>query len=88
MRKNYTFQEKIRALTVTAIGLTEDAAPIQSIMLYDYDADEKRSKLNSALDKIKDTFGKDVIKPAVILDENKMPKNTQKETILPGMMHK
>jgi len=86
--KNYTFREKIRALTVTAINLSDECAPIQAMLLYDYDADEKRSKLNSALDDLKNTFGKEIIKPAVILDENKMPKNQQKETILPGMMHK
>ena len=88
LKKNYDFREKIRALTVTAINLTDECAPIQAMMLYDYDADEKRSKLNSALDDLKNTFGKEIIKPAVILDESKMPKNAQKETILPGMMHK
>ena len=86
--KNYSFQEKIRALTVTAINLTDEDAPIQALLLYDYDADQKRSKLNSALDDLKNVFGKEIIKPAVILDENKMPKNQQKDTILPGMMHK
>ena len=88
LRKNYSFLEKIRALTVTAINLTEETTPVQAIMLHNYDADEKRSKLNSALDDIKSAFGKDIIKPAVILDESKMPKNTQKDTVLPGMMHK
>ena len=86
--KNYSFREKIRAITVTAINLKEKNAPMQSIMLYDYEADEKRSRLNSALDDLKNEFGKEVIKPAVILDENKMPKNEQKDTVLPGMMHK
>lgn len=88
LRENYTFQEKIRALTVTAINLKEDDAPMQAMMLYDYEADEKRSKLNSALDDIKNIFGKEIIKPAVILDESKMPKNKQTDTVLPGMMHK
>lgn len=86
--ENYTFKENIRALTVTAIHLNEEHTPVQSVMLYDYEADEKRKKLNSALDEIKNTFGKGAIKPAVILDENKMPKNSHKEIVLPGMMHK
>jgi len=88
LRENYSFKEKIRAITVTAIHLNEEGAPVQSVMLYDYEADEKRKRLNSALDEIKNTFGKGAIKPAVILDENKMPKNSHKEIILPGMMHK
>jgi len=88
LRESYTFREKIRAITVTAIGLTEEDAPLQAMLLYDYAADEKRNKLNSALDELKNTFGREIIKPAVILDESKMPKNSQKDTVLPGMMHK
>ncbi len=88
LRENYTFREAIRSITVTAVGLKEEDAPLQAMLLYDYEADEKRSRLNSALDEIKNTFGREIIKPAVILDESKMPKNTQKDTILPGMMHK
>lgn len=86
--KNYTFREKIRAVTVTAINLSEESTPVQSIMLFDYSAQEKRSRLNSTLDKLKSEFGKDIIKPAVILDEHKMPKNRQADTVLPGMMKK
>ena len=88
LQENYRFREPIRAITVTAINLNEESAPVQSILLYDYDAETKRKKLNSALDEINDTYGKGSIKPAVILGETKMPKNTQKEVVLPGMMHK
>lgn len=86
--ENYKFREKIRAITVTATGLKNEDAPLQTMMLYDYASDDRRNRLNSALDEIKSTFGKEIIKPAVILDESKMPKNTQKDTVLPGMMHK
>ena len=88
LRQNYTFREKIRAITVTATSLGEENSPIQAMLLYDYAADEKRSRLNNALDDLKNTFGKEIIKPAIILDENKMPKKTQEDTVLPGMMHK
>ena len=85
---NYNFRDSVRAITVTAIGLKDEDAPLQTMLLYDYGADDKRSRLNSALDEIKSTFGREIIKPAVILDESKMPKHTQKDTVLPGMMHK
>lgn len=88
LRQNYTFREKIRAITVTATSLGEENSPIQAMLLYDYAADEKRSRLNNALDDLKNTFGKEIIKPAIILDENKMPKKAQEDTVLPGMMHK
>ena len=86
--ENYDFKKCIRALTVTAIHLSQGGAPVQAILLHDYEKDERRSRLNSALDEINDEFGKGSIKPAVILDESKMPKNSHKEIILPGMMHK
>ena len=86
--ENYNFRDSVRAITVTAIGLKDEDAPMQTMLLYDYDADDKRSRLNSALDEIKSTFGREIIKPAVILDESKMPKHTQKDAVLPGMMHK
>ena len=86
--ENYNFKDKIRAITVTAIGLNEENAPVQADLFHDYAADDKRKTLNSTLDHIKNAFGKDAIKPAVILDESKMPKSTQKEVTLPGNMHK
>ena len=86
--ENYKFREQIRALSVTAINLCDKDTPTQSIMLHDYEADTKREKLNTALDEIKNTFGKGSIKPAVILNETKMPKDSHKEIVLPGMMHK
>jgi DNA polymerase-4 len=86
--ENYKFREQIRALSVTAINLCDKDTPTQSILLHDYEADSKREKLNTALDEIKNTFGKGSIKPAVILNETKMPKDSHKEIVLPGMMHK
>lgn len=88
LRENYNFKDKIRAITVTAIGLNEENAPMQADMFHDYEKDEKRKSLNSTLDSIKNTFGKDIIKPAIILDESKMPKGGPKEAVLPGNRRK
>ncbi|MBO5313413.1 MAG: DNA polymerase IV [Clostridia bacterium] len=88
LKSNYLFHDPIRAITVTATGLTQADAPVQRDMFHDYGADDKRKRLSSALDSINDTFGKGAIKPAVILSESKMPKSSHKEIILPGMMHR
>ena len=88
LKKNYNFKDPIRALTVTAINITDENSPIQAIMLYDYGADEKRSKLNSALDDLKNTFGKEIIKPAIILNENKMPKSRRTNKLPPEILPK
>lgn len=88
LKKNYPWVFKIRALTVTAIHLENSSAPLQQSMFYDYSEEEKQKKLSSAIDIIKDTYGKGAILPATVLDEKKMPKKRQEDTVLPGMMHK
>ncbi len=85
---NYPWHFKIRALTVTAISLVSESAPVQQDMFYDYERENKQKRLNSVVDTIKDTFGKGAILPATVLDEKKMPKNKQEDTVLPGAMHK
>ena len=85
---NYNWRYKIRALTVTAIYLESSQAPTQSDMFYDYEKEEKQRRLGSVIDSIKDTYGKKAILPATVLDERKMPKGKQEDTVLPGMMHK
>ena len=86
--KNYSWFYKIRALTVTVNHLESSETAFQQDMFYDYSKDEKQRKLCSAIDSIKDTFGKGAILPATVLDEKKMPHKKQEDTVLPGMMHK
>ena len=77
----------IRALTVTAIKLESEETVEQIDMFYDYESAEKKKRLSKVIDDIKSEFGSDSIKPAVILDEEKMPKKEQGK-VLPGKMHK
>ncbi|MBO5356960.1 MAG: DNA polymerase IV [Clostridia bacterium] len=77
----------IRALTITAINLENENANEQISMFFDYESRDKREKLNKVLDLIKSEYGKDAIRPAIILDEDKMPKKEQGK-VLPGKMHK
>ena len=87
LRKHHDPRRGIRALTVTAISL-ESARDIEQIdMFYDYEAIERQNKLNEVIDLIKNEYGKDAICPAVILNEDKMPKKEQGK-VLPGKMHK
>ena len=88
LSKNYPWIFKIRAITVTANHIESQSSPIQQDMFYDYSRDERQKKLSRAIDIIKDTYGKGAILPATVLDEKKMPKKKQEDTVLPGMMHK
>ncbi|MBO5339289.1 MAG: DNA polymerase IV [Clostridia bacterium] len=88
LKKNYPWVFKIRALTVTAIAIETTDTPVQQDMFFDYEKQDKRKKLGETINDIKDTFGKSAILPATVLDEKKMPKKRQEDTVLPGIMHK
>lgn len=87
LKSKYEPRHIIRALTVTAINLEEKNANEQISMVLDYEKREKSERLSRAIDDIKNEYGKDAIKPAIILDEDKMPKKEQGK-VLPGKMHK
>ncbi len=88
LTKNYPWNNKIRAITVTAISIETNDTPVQQDMFFDYEKDEKKKKLTSTIDKIKDTYGKSSILPATVLDEKKMPAHEADRATLPGNMKK
>lgn len=88
LNKSFDWRTKIRAITVTAISIEQDGAPVQQDMFFDYEKEDKSKRLGSVINDIKDTYGRGSILPATVLDEKKMPKNRQEDTVLPGMMHK
>lgn len=87
LKARYDPMHIIRALTVTAINLESENVNEQISMFFDYEAREKRERLNKVIDEIKIEYGKDAIKPAIILDESKMPKKEQGK-VLPGRMNR
>ena len=87
LKKHYDPMQIIRALTVTAINLEDEDANEQISMFFDYEEREKREKLNKVIDEIKREYGSAAIKPAIILDEDKMPSKEQGK-VLPGKMHR
>ena len=87
LKSKYNPMHIIRAITVTAINLESEDANEQISMFFDYEARDKRERLKKVIDEIKGEYGKDAIKPAIILDEDKMPKKEQGK-VLPGKMHK
>ena len=80
----YKWHKNIRALTVTAIELENNDAPRQLNMFVDNEKSDKRMNILESIDNIRDKFGKKSILPCVVLGEKKMPKDRDKEIILPG----
>ena len=58
--------DPVRALSVTGMGLVSDNAPEQLLLVPDETA-EKREKLETVIDEIKNRYGEDKIKPAGIM---------------------
>lgn len=58
--------DPVRALSVTGTGLVSDNAPEQLLLVPDETA-EKREKLETVIDEIKNRYGEDKIKPAGIM---------------------
>ena len=83
----YLWHNSIRSLTVSAIQLESVDTPTQLGFFCDAVAHEKRERLNHTVDRIRDSFGKKAILPAVILDEAKMPRGENREIIMPGFMY-
>ena len=76
----------IRALTISAISLENADNTEQTIMFFDYEKQDKRKALNIAMDTIRERYGKGVVKPCVILDEDKIPKTNHDDVIMPSYM--
>ena len=83
----YGWRNPIRSLSVSAIGLQSVDTPTQLGIFYDNVAYERRQRLNKAIDAIRDTYGKNSIVPAAILDEAKMPRGKKQDIIMPGYMY-
>ena len=86
LKENYPWHFKIRALTITAISIETSDTPVQTSMFFDFDKEEKKKRLSSAIDDIKNTYGKASILPATVLDEKKMPSHEADRATLPGNM--
>ena len=74
LKENYTWEKPVRALTVTATGLVPKTSAVQTNLFFDAEKADKREKLCKSMDVIRERFGKKAVVPAVILNENKMPK--------------
>lgn len=87
IKAKYDWHTPIRAITVSAIRLERADSPIQPFLFYDYRKIEKINRLERAVDGIRERFGKYSIQPAIILNEKKMPKDYDRDIIMPGFMY-
>lgn len=72
LKRRYRWQKPVRAVTVSAIRLESADAPDQ---LSFFQTDDKRERVETALDAINGKFGEGAIRPAALLGGNKLPHN-------------
>lgn len=83
---NYHWEKNVRSLTVTAINLEKAEEPTQLSFLDD-PRNTKREILVRAIDEIHELYGKHSLVPAIILDEQKMPRGVCDKLVMPGWMY-
>lgn len=86
-QKNYNWQNNIRAVTVRVINLVSEHMPRQISLLSDETKRDKTEKIESAMEKIRERFGKHAVTYACLLGDLKMPKTKDVELIMPQAMY-
>jgi len=88
LQERYPWRQHIRQLTVSAISLESTDIPTQTTLFYDYEGHARKAQLNHTIDDIREKFGKSAIIPALILDESKMPRDADRDIIMPGYIYR
>ncbi len=82
LKMRYGWEKPIRALTLSAIHLEDAGEPCQLSLFGG--GEGKLRKVEGAVDKIRQKFGEDSIKPAALLGDNKLPEPTPRPASPPS----
>lgn len=71
--RSYEWKHPIRAVTVRAIGLISENTPYQPDVFTDTAGIERRERLHSTVEALREKYGERIIRNAVLLNNPKMP---------------
>lgn len=71
--RSYEWKHPIRSVTVRAIGLIGENTPYQTDMFADTAGIERRERLDSTVEALREKYGERIIRNAVLLNNPKMP---------------
>ncbi len=86
-REHYDPRGGVRALTIRAISLAREEAPSQLSIFEDPAALHRRRNLDRTVDRLRERFGMDIIRPAAVLQEHHMPDDGRDLVLMPGIMY-
>lgn len=84
--KNYGWGSPIRTVTVQAINLIPQDSPYQIGLFTDIEKQDRREKMEKCVEEIRERFGKDSIKNAVLCQELPHERNRAEITMPTGMV--
>lgn len=79
------WNKNIRSITVRAINLISDSAPMQLDLFTDRDSTERQIKIDNCIESLRARFGKEIIKNAVLMKNAWLMKHQAKLTMPTGM---
>ena len=83
--ENYNWNRDIRSITVRAINLVSEQTPQQIDLFSETQNIDKMERLEIVVDKLRERFGKDIIKNAVLCQDIGMKPMTSKLTMPTGL---
>ena len=83
--QKYVWNKNIRSVTVKAINLISDSAPMQLDLFVDQDSMIRQTKIDNCIESLRARFGSEIIKNAVLLKNVWMLNNQAKLTMPTGM---
>lgn len=83
--QKYVWNKNIRSVTVRAINLISDSAPMQLDLFVDQDSMTRQTKIDNCIESLRARFGNEIIKNAVLLKNVWMMNNQAKLTMPTGM---
>lgn len=82
-KRTYGWDKSIRSVTVRAIDLTDENAPVQLDLFSDRERNDRLEKIDSVVDTLRQRFGEECIKNAVLLGINTVPPERSKGIKMP-----
>lgn len=83
---SYGWKNDVRSVCVRAIGLVQSTCPWQTDLFTDTAKIEKREKLDDAVEKIRNHWGKGAVFPASLMQCKKLPRSENINPVMPGLM--
>ena len=84
----YDWRRDVRAVSVRVIGLVPEGKPFQTDLFTDLSRFDKQKSIDDTVDALRNRFGKKIVTAASLMGDIKVPSHSDRESILPGMMHK